>query len=590
MVPGGQDVEVPVEEILTGRAFVTGKSGSGKSNTTNVIAEEILERGLSLLIVDTMGEYYSLKEEYEVLHAGADAECDLQVQPEHGEKLAELALEDNVPIVLDVSGFFDEEEGDKLIYETIKSLFHKENKKQKPFLVVVEECHEYLAERDHDELSEMMVKVGKEGRKRGLGMFAISQRPADVKKSYITQCDWLIWHRLTWDNDTKVVRRVVNSETADAVTGLENGEAFLQADFLDSDLVKAKMRRMKTFDAGATPTLDGVEVPELKSISDDLVDELEDITEREEQRQDRISELEAELSQREEQIAELEDRVERLKDLREILDSTEGLPDADASDSGQLPADLTLEIDGDQLQDPEVIKAEVMEVQRERDNAQEELEQLRAERDELAQKVEKQKEELSTLQERVDEYEWIDEHLDEMREATRRLSSILDMDDGPSETAVRNRIAEKDERIQELLEEREELEQKVSNLNQQQQGGRADADESPTQDPVVTTDDDQLNRLLAHDTIKQEFIVAVEEGDYADEHYPRHLSTVINAEDGLTPQLAAEILSVSDTLSRTVLRELRNHGLLRAEGERPETFYLDRDRLERRVNVAEQVN
>lgn len=106
------EVTLPVVEVLTGRAFLTGKSGAGKSNSASVVAEELLDRGFPLLIVDTDGEYWGLKEEYEILHVGADEECDLQVSSEHAPKLAELALEDNVPIILDVSGFLDEDEGD----------------------------------------------------------------------------------------------------------------------------------------------------------------------------------------------------------------------------------------------------------------------------------------------------------------------------------------------------------------------------------------------------------------------------------------------------------------------------------------------
>jgi hypothetical protein len=69
---GVDGTTLPVVELLTGRGFVTGKSGSGKSNTASVLCEELLELNLPLLIVDTDGEYYGLKERYEVLHVGAD--------------------------------------------------------------------------------------------------------------------------------------------------------------------------------------------------------------------------------------------------------------------------------------------------------------------------------------------------------------------------------------------------------------------------------------------------------------------------------------------------------------------------------------
>jgi len=312
----GSDVLLPVERILTGRAFATGKSGSGKSNTASVIVEELLEGGYAVLIVDTDGEYYGLKEEYELLHAGADEECDVQVGVEHAEKLATLALEENVPVILDVSGFLDGEEADELLRETARHLFTKEKKLKRPFLLVVEEIHEYVPEgAGVGETGKMLIKIGKRGRKHGLGILGISQRPADVKKDFITQANWLVWHRLTWDNDTKVVRRIVGPEYGDAVSDLDDGEAFAQFDWTDRDVQRIQFRRKRTFDAGATPGLDDFERPDLKSVSDGLMDDLSSISEQKEREEDRIAELKERLETKEARIQELQRELERARDV-----------------------------------------------------------------------------------------------------------------------------------------------------------------------------------------------------------------------------------------------------------------------------------
>ncbi|MCD2198650.1 DUF87 domain-containing protein [Halobacterium sp. KA-4] len=312
----GDRLEFPIVEMLTGRGFVTGKSGSGKSNTTSVVVEELLEAGYPVLIVDTDGEYYGLKEEYELLHAGADEECDIQVSVEHAEKLAYLALEENVPIILDVSGYLDDEEADDLLRETVRHLFAKEKKLKKPFLLVVEECHEYIPEGGGvGETGNLLIKVGKRGRKHGLGVVGISQRPADVKKDFITQANWLVWHRLTWENDTKVVGRIVGSDYADDVVDLGDGEAFIQTDWSDDMVKRVQFKRKRTFDAGATPGLDDFERPDLKSVSGSLMEDLGDITDRKEQEQNRVAELESQLENREQRIAELESELETARDV-----------------------------------------------------------------------------------------------------------------------------------------------------------------------------------------------------------------------------------------------------------------------------------
>ena len=313
-------VELPVVDILTGRGFITGKSGSGKSNTASVVLENLLDNNFPVLIVDSDGEYYGLKEAYEILHVGADEECDIQVTADHAEKIASLALEENVPIILDVSGYLDDSDANELILETTRHLFAKEKKLKKPFLLVVEECHEYIPEKSGmGEAGKMLIKVGKRGRKHGLGIVGISQRPADVKKDFITQCDWLVWHRLTWRNDTKVVGRILGSEYAKAVEELGDGEGFLVADWSDA-IRRVQFHRKRTFDAGATPGLEDFERPELKSVSGNLVSELTNISDEKARRESELGDLRAELDTKNAEIEQLRQELSEARDLSRMAD------------------------------------------------------------------------------------------------------------------------------------------------------------------------------------------------------------------------------------------------------------------------------
>ncbi|MEF8783164.1 MAG: LAGLIDADG family homing endonuclease [Haloarculaceae archaeon] len=288
------------------------------SNSASVVAEKLLDSGFGLLIVDIDGEYYGLKEEYEILHAGADEECDIQITTDHAEKMATLALEKNVPIILDMSSFLDEGEAESVLTAVSRHLFAKAKKQKQPFLMLVEEVHEYIPENGSvGECGKMLIKIGKRGRKHGLGIVGISQRPADVKKDFITQCDWLVWHRLTWDNDTKVVRRVLDGKYASAVEDLDAGEAFLMTDWSES-VRRVQFQRKRTFDAGATPGLEDFERPDLKSVSDDLVSELEEISEEKQERESRIAELREELDRKNSRIAELERELQDARDMQRM--------------------------------------------------------------------------------------------------------------------------------------------------------------------------------------------------------------------------------------------------------------------------------
>lgn len=256
------DFAFPAEELLTGRGFITGKSGSGKSNTASVVVEELLDRNLPLLLVDTDGEYVGLQETYEsLMHVGGADRCDLQIDSESADKLTSYALEEHVPIVLDISTYHDEEETAAVLEATVEALFIAEHEYRIPFLLLLEEAHEFIPQQGGtagSDLKSLLIRVAKRGRKRGLGICALSQRPAAVDKDFITQCNWFVWHRLTWENDTAVVSRIIGNESAETVQTLDDGEALVQTDWAESvDRVQFRLRR--TDDVGSTPSLEDLD-------------------------------------------------------------------------------------------------------------------------------------------------------------------------------------------------------------------------------------------------------------------------------------------------------------------------------------------
>ncbi|ELY49417.1 helicase HerA domain-containing protein [Natronorubrum sulfidifaciens] len=536
-----QDLYLPVVELLTGRGFVTGKSGSGKSNTASVIAEELLEAGFPLLIVDTDGEYYGLKEEYEMLHAGADEECDIQIGPEHAEQMASLALEENVPVILDVSGYLDEEVADELLRKIARQLFVKEKKLKKPFLLVVEEVHEYIPEGGGvGETGNLLIKISKRGRKHGLGILGISQRPADVKKDFITQANWLVWHRLTWDNDTKVVGRIIDTEYSELVSELNDGQAFVQTDWTETDVRKVQFRRKRTFDAGATPGLDDFERPELKSVSDALVGDLQDISERKQHEENRILELENELEKKEKRIETLEADLESARDVSSAAKQMADALTGPNTVQTQLPEDEQRRLH-DELHALETERDDLESTLAERDDR---IETLEAKLDSRAETIERLRGENKRLRERVTDLETTQE-----RDATAE-STIIQAGGDEIEfgyTPFGESTAE---------DEREEM---------------ATSDRSPVTTPATTAideadfDGEWINDRLTRAADQSQCTVET-----------ARKSLVVLARNG-----ALETVAVADRVDRSavavqgLLSELRTEGVLDRPAER--TYTLDDD-------------
>jgi hypothetical protein len=118
---------------------------------------------------------------------------------------------------------------------------------------------------------------------------------------------------------------------------MDDGEGFLMTDWGEA-VRTVQFHRKETFDAGATPGLEDFERPDLRSVSDDLVDELQTISEQQAAREDEIARLENELEEREQRIAELDPVARRM--LASYRDAGVATPEAlheVAGESGDRP-------------------------------------------------------------------------------------------------------------------------------------------------------------------------------------------------------------------------------------------------------------
>lgn len=91
-----------------------------------------------------------------------------------------------------------------------------EGGRERPLLLVLEEAHAYLS-REYSGTAAVAVKrIAKEGRKYGVGMMLVSQRPSEIDSTILSQCGTLFAMRLANDTD----RGHVTSAASDNLKGL----------------------------------------------------------------------------------------------------------------------------------------------------------------------------------------------------------------------------------------------------------------------------------------------------------------------------------------------------------------------------------
>lgn len=92
-----------------------------------------------------------------------------------------------------------------------------------PLLLVCEEAHRYVPDRGEAEYAAAQTavrRIAREGRKYGLGLMLVSQRPADIESTVISQCSTWVVLRLTNSADQQHVARFLPDGLAGMVRAL----------------------------------------------------------------------------------------------------------------------------------------------------------------------------------------------------------------------------------------------------------------------------------------------------------------------------------------------------------------------------------
>jgi len=110
--------------------------------------------------------------------------------------------------------------------------------KRTPVTLLCDEAHLYLPVRDDADAVQRQAlgsfeRIAKEGRKYGFSLLVVSQRPADVSRTILSQCNNFLALRLTNETDQGVIKRLMPDSLAGLTSILpllDTGEALLLGD------------------------------------------------------------------------------------------------------------------------------------------------------------------------------------------------------------------------------------------------------------------------------------------------------------------------------------------------------------------------
>ncbi len=148
-----------------------------------------------------------------------------------------------------------------IVFKLAQELFAARKKNEVPgFFLVLEEAHTFCPERGFGEVSSSKIirTIASEGRKFGLSMCVITQRPARVDKNVLSQCNTQVIMKVTNPNDLKAITdsaEGITSGMREEIRDLPVGSALVVGATEQPILSEIRVRRSKHGGEAVLPTV-----------------------------------------------------------------------------------------------------------------------------------------------------------------------------------------------------------------------------------------------------------------------------------------------------------------------------------------------
>ena len=126
-----------------------------------------------------------------------------------------------------------------------------------PMMMVIEEAHNYCPQAEATSCRKALGTIASEGRKFGLGLMVISQRPAKIDKNVLSQCGTQIILKVTNPNDLKAIAQSMEGLTdgmEQDIQGLPIGTALIVGAGIQTPML-AEVRPRESRHGGASVSI-----------------------------------------------------------------------------------------------------------------------------------------------------------------------------------------------------------------------------------------------------------------------------------------------------------------------------------------------
>lgn len=214
------------------RWAIAANSGGGKSHLSVVMLEELHTIGQPFLVIDPkIGEYRGLAELPGVIVAGREGHIGISWEHPWMDPAIDYLMR-GAGVVVNLAGM-DLSEQRNIYTRLLIQLWRRQtalaDEQIRPIFVVIDEAEMFAPQkRQNDpEALEITNQFARRGRSFGLNLIFITQRPSDLEKDVLSQCNFRIVGFLQLERDFEAVRSELNIGQQAGGGGRSNGRAYV---------------------------------------------------------------------------------------------------------------------------------------------------------------------------------------------------------------------------------------------------------------------------------------------------------------------------------------------------------------------------
>ena len=246
-----------------------GNRGGGKSNGAAVAAEELMDAGVQVIVLDYVSIWSSLRlapdgetpSRFKIPVLGGP-HGDLSLQPGAGALVADALASCHSSAVVDLSSF-SKTDRCRFAADFAESFFRAKKKHPGPVQILLEESQRFVPQhlfKGQERMLGAWEEIAEVGRNFGIGLHLISQRPQKISKDVLNLADTVFAYRCNGVLERKAISEWVQehgaqgrAEVQDQLPSLERGQAIVWSPSRKI-FGRYQVRKKSTYDAGATPT------------------------------------------------------------------------------------------------------------------------------------------------------------------------------------------------------------------------------------------------------------------------------------------------------------------------------------------------